>query len=265
MINHTILISGESGFIGKYISIAAKSRNIEVISTPRIESGYSDFEEFIEKTVSTRRKKSISFVLASWARTDLENYRSNIENLEWPKHVEFLAETLRKHSISFFGIGSCIELSTDVEDYYMKSKRMARSILETKIGKDSWTWLRLFYVYSIVDRRPNLVKSAHQAVSHGQLFHLKDPNKLHDFIDVEDVASAVCVTVLNNIKGDVEIGSGRLTSVQNFVNRFFPNLVIKDTSTEVVGLRSGYSLPANTKVLRGFGWNPAITFEIFPK
>ena len=265
MINHTILISGESGFIGKYISIAAKSRNIEVIPTPRIESGYSDFETFIEKTVSTRGKNSISFVLASWARTDLENYRSNIENLEWPIHVEFLAKTLRKHSISFFGIGSCIELSTDSEDCYMKSKRMARSILETVMGKDSWTWLRFFYVYSIVDRRPNLVKSAHQAVSDGQPINLKDPNKLHDFIDVEDVASAVCVVVLNNIKGDVDIGSGRLTSVQNFVNGIFPNSVIKDISTVDVELRSGYSSPANTKALKGFGWNPVITSEIFPK
>lgn len=147
----------------------------------------------------------------------------------------------------------------------MKSKRMARSILETTMGKDSWTWLRFFYVYSILDRRPNLVKSAHLAVGDGQVINLKDPNRLHDFIDVQDVASAVCVAVLNNIKGDVDIGSGRLTTVQNFVNRIFPNSVIKDISAFDVELRSGYSLPANTKALKGFGWNPVITSEILPK
>ena len=264
MINHTILISGESGFIGRYISAYAKSKNIEVIQTPRIETNFSNFEKFIKEVVSTRGNNSISFVLASWAGTDLENYRSNIENLEWPIHVESLAKILRKYSISFFGIGSCIELSTDTEDSYMKSKRMARNILEATMKKDSWTWLRFFYVYSVADRRPSLVKSAHQSVSAGQSIDLKDPNKLHDFIDVEDVASAVCVVVLNNIKGDVDIGSGSLSSVYNLVDKIFPNAVVKDISDAGMKLKSGYSLAANTKLLRDLGWTPTKTSEFLP-
>ena len=43
---------------------------------------------------------------------------------------------LREHPVSFFGIGSRLELSTNTEDFYMKYKRRAENILEVAMEKD---------------------------------------------------------------------------------------------------------------------------------
>lgn len=260
--NHTMLISGASGFIGRYIVEYSKLNNIEVLVVPPIDLGTSLFNDFIEQAVKDKGAESLSFVLASWASTANNSYRSNLGNLEWPILIKFVTKTLENFSIPFIGLGSCMELSTDFEDNYTKSKRMARDTLETSMENGSWAWLRLYYVFSAIEKRPNLVNSAIEAINDGSPIELWNSKKAHDFIAVEDVATAVCTVILNNIRGDVDVGSGFLSSVENFISAIFPKVKIVESTKSMGNDRSSYSLPANIELLKKFGWGPNRTNEI---
>lgn len=80
-------------------------------------------------------------------------------------------------------------------------------------------WARIFYSYGPGQRTSSLIPTACRAFFEGEIPLIKEPGASHDFVFIEDVASALFrLATTNSISGIFNIGSGKSTSVGEMVN-----------------------------------------------
>lgn len=122
------------------------------------------------------------------------------------------------------------------------------------------TVLRIFDMFGpriVFSPRTDVINFALSAALRRDQIGLRGPDKLHDFIYVDDVVAAIEVVVAAGLTGVVNIGSGQGTSlrqvcawVEDVVGAGVPPMPVPDRRLPTL------SLVADTSVLSSLGWAP---------
>ena len=91
---------------------------------------------------------------------------------------------------------------------------------------------------------------------------LLTPDSRHDFVHLDDVASAVAVAARHRLGGEIEIGSGRLRSVRDLVEALGVSWRAGEPPPH--GTTTHAHEAANVTRLLDLGWSPTTTEELFP-
>ncbi len=121
-------------------------------------------------------------------------------------------------------------------------------------------WLRPYYVFDPVARRPALVADAAAAREAGVPVALRAPDATHDFVHAADVGSAVVTAVRHDLRGVVEIGSGTLHTVAEVVIALGAAWEGGEPAEAVVAHQGRV---AESQEVRAAGWRPRSTEEFF--
>jgi nucleoside-diphosphate-sugar epimerase len=277
-----ILVTGATGFIGSAFSKLALAHGHEI-------GGMMLPTERPSPQVPRRGKMHwIKGALANLPWKEIESFRPDacvhfawiatpgvyLESPENEKHLEWslnLAHWLKGIGLRHFvGVGTCIEYKmTGVplnEDQtpinpttlYSRCKDMLRETLEAEAQKDgtSFCWGRVFYPYGVGEHPGRLCSSLIQKLQQGEKIVLKTPHSTKDYIYIDDLASAILLTVEKKFQGNINWGTGVGVSVREIADAVAtmvgrPELVEGVSPAEKDPL--GYVVADATR-LKSLGW-----------
>jgi dTDP-6-deoxy-L-talose 4-dehydrogenase (NAD+) len=244
-----ILVTGATGFIGKYVVKHLLSLGHTIITTARknAEEAASFFPElknthYIQKDLNDREENYYSFfsrpdivIHTSWE--GLPNYdelyhieRNLISNYYFIKNI--ISNGLRDITIT----GTCLEYgllegclsenaNTKPCTNYGLAKDTLRKFVETLQNNYSFVykWLRLFYPYGRGQQKKSLWGHMQNAIStNAKEFNMSPGEQLRDFFPIEKAAEYIVSTAIQNeITGIINCCSGKPVSVRRFAEKFF--------------------------------------------
>lgn len=231
-------ILGGTGFVGRNVVNALVDQGIKVTTFPRAAATNN---EKLNQTIAEHSSQGIEFdgvINASWAHTGRATYRNDLDNYRWAEYTIKSYEMLSSLGIPFVGFGTCLEKLDYPSDEYTKAKILVADYFKARESISDWTWLRLHYLYSKNPPRPRLVEEASVVHSKGEVMISKDPNVLHDYIEIKDAAKLISAAVIGKYLGIRDIGAGQLKSNGELLRHLFPNLRIENG--EITETQSGY-------------------------
>jgi len=158
-------------------------------------------------------------------------YLSSMKNIDCIKGTVRLADSLGLSGATrFAGIGTCFEYDfatglmseetpTKADSLYAASKTAALHLCEQicRTHGMELVWPRIFYLYGPGEHPGRLVPYAIGTALKGETADFSSGTQIKDFMHVDDVASGIVSAALSVLKGPVNIGSGRETSVREIV------------------------------------------------
>lgn len=251
-----VLVTGSSGFIG---SLLESNTKIEYIDLP--------------SRISLTDRKTIEYILNSmyelncntllhlaWTSNSKLDYENNFSNYLWADFTIDLADKLLREDFNFVCLGTCNEYKLNNVSAYVESKRNVAYFLHHQTVSSKWTYIRVFYVVDLVSMRPRLVY-AFLNKKDSDIFEIKSGSTKNDFILSEDVLSGINLILEKRIRGDIDLGSGFLTSNSKLIktickkNKMEVPMILNDGTPD--------SKIANLDKLYNFGWRPSYTINFF--
>jgi nucleoside-diphosphate-sugar epimerase len=245
-----ILITGATGFVGRYVIKSLINSKVEIVLVVREEN----------KDENKKRLKIITNVFKTIITNDL--FRENedwwfetcqgvdtIIHLAWysepglyldsPKNIDCLLGSLkfangaiRAGVKRFVGIGTCFEydlsnriLSVETplrpSTIYAAAKAALFNILSNWLPRQSidFCWCRLFYVYGEGEDERKLTAYVHKQLMAGKKAELTSGDQIRDFMDVEEVGRLIAKVALSNLQGPINICSGAPITVRKFTEQ----------------------------------------------
>jgi len=284
-----ILLTGASGFIG----------------TPVLEKLISEDHQILalSRSIGPKKKKNLF-----WHKCNLslqDSYSKEVEvflpevliHLAWQDIPNFSLETCKANLVQSLTLisfivdlnsckkiivsGSCFEFNqlqgecledsvSEVYDHFTWAKNSLYLwlIMMSKNRGFHLLWLRMFYVYGPRQRSGSLIPSILENLNRGMLPEINTPRSAHDFIFIDDVASAFLKAI--SVKNDVinyNLGSGSSSSILE-VCRISEQIVLGTSSlTEEIIIRSKdkncdinfWAEISNAK--KYLDWNPKTSLE----
>jgi dTDP-6-deoxy-L-talose 4-dehydrogenase (NAD+) len=240
-----ILVTGATGFIGKYVVERLLEEGIDVIAT-------SAHEEKARQQPWFSRVRYIPFDFASFDSTQdyfsffgepdaiihlawegLPNYKSDFHLLiNYPRHAAFL-RNLVEHGLKDITVtGSCMEYGIQegeikedqpalADHFYGRAKEALRLSLD-RLAQEYQIpvkWARLFYMYGMGQSPKSLLSQLDKALEEGQeTFNMSGGQQTRDYLPVEKIAEyIVAVALQQEITGVVHICSGKPITVKQLV------------------------------------------------
>lgn len=248
------LITGASGFVGNRLikelqrnpefelygisrHIREDSKNLKWIT------GDLNDTNFIDSLATLKFQKVFHL---SWEGLPDRGRLFSEMNLRNSK--KFLETISAANDIELNVIGSCLEYGnligpvrdSDIpqgDDDFAKAKIAIHEIVKN-LGVP-YKWFRPFYIFGIGQNPKSLIPSIISALSLGKEIEVKSINNSHDFISIDDIASAIAVISSNDsIYGEINIGTGQLTCVGDILKKFhnFYGLEFNQTYSSKPGL-----------------------------
>ena len=284
-----VLVTGATGFIGSAFAKLALSHGHEVggmmlpTEQPPAHVPVSERIRWIKGTLAELPWKEIeSFkpdtcVHFAWIATP----GVYLESPENEKHLEWslsLARRLKGMGLrQFVGVGTCIEYQitseplseertpVDPTTLYSRCKNALRETLEAEACKDGtqFCWGRVFYPYGVGEHPSRLCSSLIQKFRRGEKLMLKTPKSTKDYIYIDDLASAILLTVDKQFQGTINWGTGAGISVREIADAVAAmlgraDLVAEVSPPEVDPL--GYVVADATR-LKALGWQQRFNLE----
>jgi nucleoside-diphosphate-sugar epimerase len=158
-------------------------------------------------------------------------YLDSLENLRWVRAGLNLASALATHGCRrLVGAGTCLEYaSTDSrlsEDSPVRpsslyaASKLGLGLMLQQLGAVTamqTAWLRFFYLFGPMEDERRLVPSVTRALLENREARVTSGIYVRDFLHVADVASAVCAVARSDLRGPVNIGSGRPVAIRDVV------------------------------------------------
>lgn len=207
------------------------------------------------------RTSPAQVVHLAWSASGSADYRTSDDNDRWLAATLELVEAARASGSTVWLTGTAVDDATEAPDAYTRSKAALKARLAPLIEQSAIGWLRPYYVFDEVRRRPALVDLATTAREHGETLHLRSPHQHHDFVHASDVGRAIVATVSHGLTGEVPIGSGRQRSVADLVARVGATWSADEGEQDPPPTHSGDA--ADTTRLAALGWAPTRTEEFF--
>jgi dTDP-6-deoxy-L-talose 4-dehydrogenase (NAD+) len=244
-----ILVTGATGFIGRFVVEKLHKLGHEVIATgtknqenvKKIFPFYSDIT-YIQKNLNEQEGDYFSFfknpealIHLSWE--GLPNYKGlfhvekNLPNNYW------FIKNMVEHGLTDITItGTCFEYG--LQNGCLHEEMDARPVTTYGVAKDclrkfiellqdeypfSFKWLRLFYPFGPGQGKKSLYSQMTDAIAiNSQEFNMSKGEQLRDYLPVEIMAEYIITIALQKeVSGIINCCSGKPISVRNFVESFF--------------------------------------------
>ena len=243
-----ILVTGASGFIGRYVVERLLEEDIDVIAT-------SANEEKARLLPWFSRVRYLPFDLTRFDNTvdyfqffgrpdaaihlaweGLPNYKAEFHvDVNYPRHAAFL-ENLVKHGLRDITVtGSCMEYGMQqgafreeqpamAEHAYGRGKEALRKFLMS-LGQQYHIpvkWARLFYMYGKGQSPKSLLSQLEKALETGEKsFNMSGGEQVRDYLPVDQVAAYIVrVALQNEITGTINVCSGKPITVKQLVEDY---------------------------------------------
>jgi len=239
-----VLLTGAGGFIGAHVArhLLAGGDDVLAVVRPRstawrlrdIRASLRMVECDLTDPDATRacvaRTRPDACIHLAWY-VEPGRYLDSPENLLWVRTTLSLASALAAHGCGrLIGAGTCLEYAAaDVprseesplrpQSLYAACKVALGLILDQfgAVAGMQAAWLRFFYLYGPMEDERRLVPSLINALLEDRDAGVSSGTAVRDFLHVDDVASAVCAVARSDLRGAVNVGSGRAVTVHDVV------------------------------------------------
>jgi UDP-glucose 4-epimerase len=229
----TVLVTGATGTIGRWCVRELRGAGLDVVAVggPRRPDGVDLLDRTaVEALVSTVRPEGI--VHLAWETTH-GSFWSSPANEHWADAsaelvVSAAALGCRRVVVAgtcaeydwrpdALGDGTCVEAVTPIAPAtaYGRAKVDLHQRLRSHplLEEVSLAWGRVFWLYGDGENPDRLVPGVVRALLSGEEVPLTAGTQVRDFLDARDVGSAFAALLRADVRGAVNVGSGRGVSV----------------------------------------------------
>jgi nucleoside-diphosphate-sugar epimerase len=253
-----VLISGAEGLIGRHCLPLLRAGDARVLAVEDVVPGIDLLAAGAPEAVLDACEPDVVLHLA-WVASSTPGYRNHPDNPRWKQATADWAGLCMDRSIWFVGTGTVAEVDSPGADAYTAAKVGIWSELRSDIEEGRMTWLRPYFVFDPELGRPEAMAEINSAIAQDRPPDLRSPLSAHDFIHVEDVASAIALVISEGIRGLVPVGSGRSHTVAELARA----AGARGCESAEPPRHTDPLHTADTTKLAGSGWRPRWTEEFF--
>lgn len=254
----TALITGAGGLIGSWVLRHLQSSSIATVAVRQ-----TDTNLLVSGNAATlvRELRPDLVVHLAWSASGAADYRNSPSNTQWVSASLELLRACRENDARLWLTGSVVDAEDESPDLYTRAKADLRRECSDAIEAGDIGWLRPFYVFDEVHRRPALVAQALAARDRGEPVRLRSAVRAHDFVHASDVGAAIACSLEHRLTGEIPIGSGVARRVADMVTALGADWL----DAEVGGSDplTHPILTADIARLTELGWTPQRTEEFF--
>ncbi|MCF3108489.1 NAD(P)-dependent oxidoreductase [Niabella sp. CC-SYL272] len=239
-----VLVTGATGFIGKYVIQSLLEQEVEIIASARniSRTGIFDHPRIRAKAFDLHQQNTSLNLYEYFEQPDLlihlaweglPNYKQafHVDN-NLPAHKRFLWDLIEQGIADITVSGTCFEygmqegslnenLPALPGNFYAQAKNELRKALELfqKQKTFSLKWVRLFYMYGEGQNPQSLIPQLDAALEKGApVFNMSGGEQTRDFMPVEKVAAAIVkIALQKNVEGIINVSSNHPVTVKQFV------------------------------------------------
>jgi nucleoside-diphosphate-sugar epimerase len=283
-----VLVTGATGCIGRHLVplLAARGWDVHGVSSaagPDRPAGATwhtaDLLDAAQVEALGSRVQATHLVHLAWYIAP-GRWAQAPENLAWVRASLALADAFQRHGgHRIVGAGSCLEY--DWRYGYCHEERTPRTphtvygeckdALHRLLGTLQTTsdvsvaWGRIFFLYGPWEHPDRLVPAVMRALLAGEPAKVSHGRQVRDYLFVEDVASAFAALLESDLRGPINIASGRPIALREIVERIgrligradlvrFGAIPAAATDTPLV-------VADTTRLSETLGWTPAMDLD----
>lgn len=231
-----VLVTGGSGFFGQnLIKELSKSKHLQITCLSRypqrnylnvnwIQGDLKD-NDLVANLGEQKFRK-----LYHLAWDGLPNRSNEFSELNLNNSIRLIENLVTKNDIELNLFGSCLEygdLEGCVEDESIPDGMDAFAIAKIQLNQYvkslgvPYRWYRPFFVYGFGQHKDALIPSLLRSLKGNKPINIRSLSSSYDFISINDVVKAIILSSnLNAIMGEINIGTGVLTTVGDIVSAF---------------------------------------------
>lgn len=251
------LITGATGLIGSWVR---QSWTVDDGPLVTVDHRTDDLLEANAPAEIVHRVRPGRVVHLAWTASGTAAYRTSTDHAAWVRATLALVAAAEDVGARTWVTGTAVDTDPGATDPYTTAKRELLAALGDSVDSRRLGWLRPFYVFDPVARRPALVADTLAAQAAGVPVVLRTPQATHDFVHAADVGSAVVTAVRHDLLGILEIGSGTPHAIAEVVAALGAAWEGGGSAESVV---AHHGQVAKTQALRAAGWRPRSTEEFF--
>lgn len=227
-----ILLTGASGFVGKYCLeyLSSKKLHVHCMSRTRNSSPYSNISwhvcNLLQVDETARLIKEIApdyLIHCAWYVEHQQFWNS-------PLNIDYIGATVElwKLFLKYNGkkaifLGSCAEVMESKNDLksvtlYGKSKQITSELIslisQANPSTTSFIWGRIFGLFGPGENKSRIVPYLLNAYMNDQIPELKKPHATYDFIYVKNLAKMIVELLFSDVSGVIDFGENNQYSIE---------------------------------------------------
>lgn len=282
-----LLLTGSNGFIGQHCIPYLLSQNYEIhalcfpqppfiLKNKNLHFYTQNIFGYEEIAILIKKIKPNYLLHLAW----LSHSYSSLEHFSWIKaSINLIEEFIKNKGDYILCAGTCFEYdftsitSPLTESAYIQpssmyglAKDMVHRILSLLAQSHSFSfcWGRIFYTYGKNQDNLRRIPSLIYKLVHDQPFTCQSGDLVRDFLNVDDIAKAFVCILNKQVKGAINIASGKEIQIQYIVNYIAEYLAKKHLVTyekNSFSKEPSYIVADVSRLISEVTWKPSSTME----
>ena len=266
-----ILVTGASGFIGRYAVPLLEKLGHEVVTPSSRE--WNLLEPGAPASLIEAVRPTHLLHLAWYVEHG--KYWTSPLNEDWKRASQELLQAFQDQggvravcagtcAEYDWSSGLCVEGETPLEPttpYGVAKKELFESMSELKV---SWAWGRVFFLYGPGENSARLVPSVAASLLRGEVARCSDGEQIRDFLHVEDVARGFVSLLESDFSGAANIVSGEPVQMKEMI-RTLARILGAEDRVELGALPRAKndpdSITGSPERIHSTGWRPRYSLE----